>query len=170
MGKQISFFMALQDVEDLLSFIAERDDFLLSRTAAPILSVGPELRSEFSEQEFGFQAYIWNYQLKKPNIDKRSGYIEDSEVVEFSSGSCHAESKIIFPGRFYIDMFYMKDNEILKKSGKLIEVYDAYRRYVIRSFKKSINRKRHFYIAPKAYELCQTGWRAMAGELVEILF
>jgi hypothetical protein len=168
MGRQISFFLALQDVEDLLSFIAERGDRLLSGTSAPILGFGQELKSQFLEEGFGFQTYIWNDQLKKPTLGKRSGQIMDSEVVEYLSGSCDVEAKRMLPGRFYIDMFYVKDDEILRKSDKLNEFYDVYKRHIVRTFRKSADRG--YYIGPKAYELCHTGWKTMAGELVEIPF
>lgn len=169
MGRQIEFFLAWNDIKDILSFIEERGDVLLSRSLTPIHSTDEEFRSAFFNQ-FGLQAYIWNNQLLPPEINKRTGFIGDAEVIEFLSGECHAGAKRMLPGRLYIDMFYLKNNEIQKKDGKLMEIYDIYRRYILKTYKKSTNIKPYYYIAPKAYEFYQTGWKAMAGELVEVLF
>ncbi len=92
----------------------------------------------------------------------------DSEVIEFRSGSCDVEAKSMLPGRFYIDMLYVKGEEILKKSDKLNEFYDVYKQHIVRAFR--ISEDRGYYIGPKAYELCRTGWKTMDGKVVEIIF
>ncbi len=170
MGRQIGFYLALEDIEGLLSFIRKHGDHLISKTARPITALDANLKAAFRSRHFGFQAYIWSNGLKRPNINKRTGHIDGhEEVIEFDSGGVDVKTKQLFPGRFFIDMIYLKNHEFARKSDRLGELYSVYRRHIQKTFRKSTNEKPGYFIGPKAYELYKSGWR-MGGQYCKILF
>jgi len=169
MGRQIGFFMAKEDIEDIFAFVKERGDTVLSGKNEPILHLDEELESKYFHSESGFQAFIWRDNLKIVKYD--TGYLDswNSEVVEIMSGGCDTQNRLLHPGRFYVDMKGFREGADFFKNKELDDLYETYRKYVKKYFRKSIG-KYTYYIGPKAYELYKSGWKMMSGPKIKIVF
>lgn len=169
MGKQVQFFTVLEDIAGLFSLIMERGHMILSKKNERIFGLGEELKAAVCSR-MGLLVYISGDRFA---IEKtQQGYVDPlgSEVVELSSGGYNKNKRQIDPGRLYINMNGFKDDKFFRKTEELDRIYEFYKRYIVRTFQKSVGSRSLYYIGPKAHELYENGWKMMSGPKIEIIF
>jgi len=169
MGKQVGFFAVLEDMADLFVHIKDRGDLILSTKGERMPGLNKILEAKICS-EMGLHVFLSRDGFR---IEKfRGGYLDifKSEVVELLSGSYYKDKKQLEPGRFYVDMYDLKNGKYYRKNEELDKVYESYKKYIVKMFRKSVDRRRLYYIGPKAYELFKNGWHMVLGPKVEIYF
>jgi hypothetical protein len=170
MGRQIRFFMFVQDEQNFLEHIKQNKDFLLDgkgnrlgfeKIMEPVIYNGRTIAVEPV-------VYVASFESK---IVKRDAFLDvsQSDVIEFWRCSIRQEYQL-WDGRiWYETRYFVENDEIYTKPEWLNKKYNEYKKWIVKNYK--ISREKDFYIGSQAYRMYkEEGFKMMNSPTVSIDF